>query len=29
LTPSPSTVVQFIGGVVHSYYEQGCNNEDY
>jgi hypothetical protein len=20
---------QFIGGVVQSYYEQGCNNQDY
>jgi hypothetical protein len=26
-TPSLST--QFIGGVVQSYYEQGCNNQDY
>jgi hypothetical protein len=25
----PSTVGQFIGGAVHSYYEQGYNNHDY
>jgi hypothetical protein len=25
----PSTVGQFIGGEVHSYYEQGYNNHDY
>jgi hypothetical protein len=29
LTPSLSTVGQFIGVVVQSYYEQGYNNEDY
>jgi hypothetical protein len=29
LIPSPSTVRQFIGGAVQSYYEQGCNNQDY
>jgi hypothetical protein len=29
LTPSPITIGQFIGGVVQSYYEQGCNNQDY
>jgi hypothetical protein len=27
--PSLSTVQQFIGGVVQSYYEQGYNNQDY
>jgi hypothetical protein len=29
LTPSLSTVGQFIGGAVQSYYEQGYNNKDY
>jgi hypothetical protein len=29
LTPSPSTVGKFIGGLVQSYCEQGYNNQDY
>jgi hypothetical protein len=28
-SPSLSTVGQFIGGAVQSYYEQGYNNQDY
>jgi hypothetical protein len=28
-SPSLSTVEQFIGGAVQSYYEQGYNNQDY
>jgi hypothetical protein len=29
LTPSLSTVGQFIGGEAQSYYEQRYNNQDY
>jgi hypothetical protein len=29
LTPSLSTIKQFIGGAVQSYYEQGYNNQVY